>query len=175
MQNKFLAILLGVAFLFASAAAKPSFVGAQENREPTQVCTIVINIIGNSQYIDQDNIGPGVIQYISQELNISPTVVQTCIQEIRGDDQNNNDNDNNDGNNDNNDNNDNNRNDGNSGGGDANDVAAATVQYGDDEVIASTIPDKLLPNTGGSPLLLAVGGALLVVGLLLGRSVIKRS
>ena len=48
-------------------------------------------------------------------------------------------------------------------------------QYGEEEVIRGTIPDRRLSNTGGSPLILPAGALLLSTGLLLGRSVIRRS
>ena len=52
---------------------------------------------------------------------------------------------------------------------------AADHQYGNDEVIRGTIPDRRLSNTGGSPLILPAGALLLGAGLLLGRSVIRRA
>jgi hypothetical protein len=45
---------------------------------------------------------------------------------------------------------------------------AADHQYGNDEVIRGTIPDRRLSNTGGSPLILPAGALLLGAGLLLG-------
>ena len=52
---------------------------------------------------------------------------------------------------------------------------AANRQYGDTEVIVKTIPDKgRLADTGGSPLILLAGAALLSTGLLVGRSVFRR-
>jgi hypothetical protein len=50
---------------------------------------------------------------------------------------------------------------------------AGRSQYGRDEVIRRTIPDRRLSNTGGSPLILPAGAVLLSAGLLLGRSVIR--
>jgi hypothetical protein len=50
---------------------------------------------------------------------------------------------------------------------------AADHQYGNDDVIKGTIPDRRLANTGGSPLILPAGALLLSAGLLLGRSVIR--
>ena len=52
---------------------------------------------------------------------------------------------------------------------------AADHQYGNDEVIRGTIPDRRLSNTGGSPLILPASALLLGAGLLLGRSVIRRA
>jgi Excalibur calcium-binding domain len=52
---------------------------------------------------------------------------------------------------------------------------AADHQYGNDNVIKGTIPDRRLSNTGGSPLILPGGALLLGAGLLLGRSVIRRA
>ena len=52
---------------------------------------------------------------------------------------------------------------------------AADNQYRKDEVIRGTIPDRRLSNTGGSPLILPAGALLLGTGLMLGRSVIRRS
>ena len=52
---------------------------------------------------------------------------------------------------------------------------AADHQYGNDDVIKGTIPDRRLANTGGSPLILPAGALLLSAGLLLGRSVIRRA
>jgi hypothetical protein len=50
---------------------------------------------------------------------------------------------------------------------------AADHQYGNDDVIKGTIPDRRLANTGGTPLILPAGALLLSAGLLLGRSVIR--
>jgi hypothetical protein len=50
---------------------------------------------------------------------------------------------------------------------------AADHQYGNDDVIKGTVPDRRLANTGGSPLILPAGALLLSAGLLLGRSVIR--
>jgi hypothetical protein len=52
---------------------------------------------------------------------------------------------------------------------------AADHQYGNDDVIKGTIPDRRLSNTGGSPLILTAGALLLGTGLLLGRSVVRRA
>ena len=52
---------------------------------------------------------------------------------------------------------------------------AADHQYGNDEVLRGTIPDRRLSNTGGSPLILPASALLLGAGLLLGRSVIRRA
>jgi hypothetical protein len=52
---------------------------------------------------------------------------------------------------------------------------AADHQYGNDDVIKGTVPDRRLANTGGSPLILPAGALLLSAGLLLGRSVIRRA
>jgi Excalibur calcium-binding domain len=51
---------------------------------------------------------------------------------------------------------------------------AADHQYGNDDVIKGTIPDRRLANTGGSTLILPAGALLLSAGVLLGRSVIRR-
>ena len=57
---------------------------------------------------------------------------------------------------------------------DNNNDNAANRQYNQDRVIRDTIPNRgSLANTGGSPLLLLAGAALLSTGLLLGRSVIR--
>jgi hypothetical protein len=49
-------------------------------------------------------------------------------------------------------------------------------QYGEEEIIAKSIPKKRkLSNTGGSPLIVPAGALLLSAGLLLGRSVIRRA
>src|SRR5215216_3387905 len=49
-------------------------------------------------------------------------------------------------------------------------------QYGKAELIDKTIPDKgTLADTSGPPLILLAGAALLSTGLLLGRSVIRRT
>ncbi len=98
---------------------------------------------------------------IAQELNVSPTVVQTCIQQNAGrdaiivieDDSNNND--------DNNNNNDDNDDD-NSG----NLSAETTNGQG---VLTHTIPGKHLPNTGGTSLRNEVlfGGLLTLYGALM--------
>jgi hypothetical protein len=50
---------------------------------------------------------------------------------------------------------------------------AADHQYGNDDVIKGTIPDRRLANTGGSTLILPAGALLLSAGLLLGCSVIR--
>jgi hypothetical protein len=53
---------------------------------------------------------------------------------------------------------------------------AADPQYGRAEVIVKTIPGKgTLADTGGPPLILLAGAALLSTGLLLSRSVIRRA
>jgi hypothetical protein len=52
---------------------------------------------------------------------------------------------------------------------------AADHQYGNDDVIKGTIPDRRLSNTGGSPLILPAGALLLGAGVLIGRSVISRA
>jgi hypothetical protein len=55
---------------------------------------------------------------------------------------------------------------------------AADNQYRDGraEIIDKTIPDKgALAETGGAPLILLAGAALLSTGLVLGRSVIRRT
>jgi hypothetical protein len=52
---------------------------------------------------------------------------------------------------------------------------AADHQYGNDDVIKGTVPDRRLANTGGTPLILPAGALLLSAGLLLGRSVIRRA
>jgi hypothetical protein len=53
---------------------------------------------------------------------------------------------------------------------------APDTQYGKAEVIVKTIPDKgTLADTSGPPLILVAGAALLSTGLLLGRSVIRRT
>jgi Excalibur calcium-binding domain len=52
---------------------------------------------------------------------------------------------------------------------------AADHQYGNDDVIKGTIPDRRLSNTGGSPLIQPAGALLLGAGLLLGCSVIRRA
>jgi hypothetical protein len=55
-------------------------------------------------------------------------------------------------------------------------TSAARRQYGDTEVIVKTIPDKgKLADTGGASLNLPAGALLLSMGLLLGRSVIRRA
>jgi hypothetical protein len=54
-------------------------------------------------------------------------------------------------------------------------AAPGRQQYAREEVIRRTIPDRRLSNTGGSPLILPAGALLLSTGLLLGRSVIRRS
>jgi hypothetical protein len=51
---------------------------------------------------------------------------------------------------------------------------AAVQQYGEDEVIKGTIPDRRLANTGGAHLIVPAGALLLSAGLLLVRSVIRR-
>jgi hypothetical protein len=103
MHNRFLVAL-------ASALALLAFSGgvalAQQDREdPQQVCTIILNIIDNDQYANQRGAAlfqynSQFIQYISQRLEISPEIVQTCIQNIenRQDDDRDNDNDNDDNN-----------------------------------------------------------------------------
>ena len=49
-------------------------------------------------------------------------------------------------------------------------------QYGEDEIIAKSIPKKRkLSNTGGAPLIVPAGAVLLSAGLLVGRSVIRRA
>jgi hypothetical protein len=49
-------------------------------------------------------------------------------------------------------------------------------QYGEDEIIAKSIPKRRkLSDTGGAPLILPAGALLLGAGLLLGRSVIRRA
>lgn len=165
MHKRFFPVLAVTLFvvllLFASA------VGAQ-NRDARQSCTIVVNVINNSQYINIDNARRAqVVQYISQEFNISPRIVQACVQEIRegGDNGNNNDTTTDD-----------------TTTGDTTtdteattgETTAATGEQTQD-VIADTIPDKPLPDTGGSPLVLFVAAALLVAGLFIGRAVIMRS
>src|SRR5215207_2168976 len=63
-------------------------------------------------------------------------------------------------------------------GGGANDQyrGAADHQYNQAKVIRDTIPNNgTLANTGGAPLILLAGAALLSTGLLLGRSVIRRA
>jgi hypothetical protein len=53
---------------------------------------------------------------------------------------------------------------------------AADNQYGKAELIDKTIPDKgALADTSGPPLILLAGAALLSTGLLLSRSVIRRT
>jgi hypothetical protein len=62
-----------------------------------------------------------------------------------------------------------------SGGSSDNDRGAANRQYGRDEVIVETVPEKKrLSDTGGAPLILPAGALLLSTGLLVGRSVIRR-
>jgi hypothetical protein len=59
---------------------------------------------------------------------------------------------------------------------DLNRVAAVNRQYGEDDIIAKTIPNKgTLANTGGSPLILLACVVLLSTGILLGSSVIRRA
>lgn len=112
-------------------------------------------VVSNEQVVD-----------IAQELNVSPVIVQQCIQLIAGgdidiDDDNNND-----------DNNDNNNDDDNNNDGDDNDVI-------DDrsEVLAASIPEKLLPNTGGiTPVagLTVLALVLTVTALSVGYAVVRR-
>jgi hypothetical protein len=53
---------------------------------------------------------------------------------------------------------------------------AADNQYRRDEVIVETIPKRKLADTSGPPLILLAGAALLLsTGLVLGRSVIRRT
>ena len=55
-------------------------------------------------------------------------------------------------------------------------ASPARRQYGEDEIIAKSIPKKRkLSDTGGAPLILPAGALLLGAGLLLGRSVIRRA
>ena len=149
--------LFVVLLLFASA------VGAQ-NRDARQSCTIVVSVINNSQYINIDNARRAqVVQYISQEFNISPRIVQACVQEIRegGDNGNNNDTTTED------------TTTGDTTTGDTTtdteattgETTAATGEQTQD-VIAGTIPDKPLPDTGGLHLLglAALGLASVVAG-----------
>ena len=108
---------------------------------------------------------------IAQELNVSPVIVQTCIQQNAGRDANIN-----------------------SNNAEENideefddeevvieeesdDGTVAGDQYGGAGVIEESIPDKLLPNTGGvSPfaVLTALGFALLLAGLSAGYAVARR-
>ena len=102
---------------------------------------------------------------IAQELNVSPVIVQTCIQQNAGRDANIN-----------------------SNNAEENiaeeniaeefdDGLVAEDQYGGAGVVAESIPDKLLPNTGGiSPatVLAALGFTLLLAGLSAGYAVARR-
>jgi hypothetical protein len=55
-------------------------------------------------------------------------------------------------------------------------TTSADRQYGEDKIIVKTIPDKgKLADTGGASLNLPAGALLLSMGLLLGRSVIRRA
>jgi opacity protein-like surface antigen len=162
-----------LAALVSACCALAVFTGAalaqDDRREPSQVCTIIINIIDNDQYINQGDISAGVIQYISQRLNIRPIVVQECIQNIEGD-------------NDHNNKNDNDNNGGGSGGSggsgavgadvdsDLADVAGVEFHRGD-AVLSDTIPEGVLPFTGGPPL---GGFVLLAVALFVGARLFRR-
>jgi hypothetical protein len=222
MHKRFLAITLATMLVLTFFFASVAIAQQDRNGQPAQVCTIVINIIGNSQYQNIENPGSGVIQYISQELNIRPIVVQECIQQIRGDDDGNNSNDDNNNNSDSNDTNSNTSDTttdatadtttpetttANGGSGsdsvrnaDAfrcefflrsvrDDTGALKNQYRGDEVVvqrfeqclsadvlASTIPDRNLPFTGGMPLLglAALGLASMVAGASVLRAVTRR-
>jgi len=53
-------------------------------------------------------------------------------------------------------------------------ASPARRQYGEEEVIRGTIPDRRLSNTGGAPLIVTAGALLLSTGLLMVRCVIRR-
>jgi hypothetical protein len=152
MQKKILAVLAAVALgvMFCSVALAQS----NDRDDPQQVCSIIINIIDNDQYASQRGAAffqynSEFIQFISQRLNISPRVVQNCIQNIERNDDRDNDDDNDDNNG--------------GGGGQAGaagggpggiaDIAGEDFQlHRGDAVLSDTIPEGVLPFTGGPPL-----------------------
>ena len=143
---------------------------AQEERpNPDQVCSVIIDVIADNQPIQNDgennvtisgdinNLSDNQTAIISQYFDISPTIVQECLQENEeentdgedgneedentdGDDNDTTENDDNDADADDGDNS---ENDGSGNGNNADERDAR------DDVIQKTIPNKTLPNTGG--------------------------
>ena len=166
--------MFAAVLLFASAG----LVGAQEERrDASQTCTAILDIIDNDQILDQyivfaNSANATLVQYISQEFNISPTLIQECIQEVRGTD------------------------DGGGNGSDTNgtdtvantgtdtldtaDVAASDIVGEDielhhgEEVLSDSIPKGFLPDTGGLSAPDFGGALLLLCGVLLARKVVRR-
>ena len=172
-----------------------------DDRDQTNVCNNVVNIIlenvqnpdvdsiqyvdseatnynyqyVNGQYVtvgDSDNdqtvtVDADQITEIAQQLDISvQDIVQQCFQQNAGRDNNNDSNDDNNNDDDNDNNND-----------DGDDNNAADQDDVDGEVIVDTIPDGLLPNTGGiSPfvILAGLGSALMVAGFSVSYAVGRR-
>ena len=121
------------------------------------MCSVIIDVIADNQPIQNDgennvtisgdinNLSDNQTAIISQYFDISPTIMQECLQENEeentdGDDNNTTENDDNDADGDDSDNS---ENDGTGTGNNADERDAR------DDVIQKTIPNKTLPNTGG--------------------------
>ena len=142
------AVVAGAVLLLTGLLISPAL-GAQDTGaqydDDEAICQAVINIVLNTVQNNENNESSGGDQYIndiSQELNVSPSIVQECVEGELGDG---------------------NPDDGDNGNDDENADGDEDGNGGED-VIESSIPDRDLPETGGVPfvgtgLLLLAGGA----------------
>jgi hypothetical protein len=143
------AVLLLTGLLVSPALGQQNTGGIQYDNDEA-ICQAVINIVLNTVQNNENNGNDQYVNDISQELNISPSIVQECVEGGLGDD---------------------NPDDGDNGDGDNGDGDDDGDDPRADDVI--NVPDKNLPNTGGFPPLL-VAGFLLVVGGGLITAVVRR-
>lgn len=157
-------VAVGIVLLLAGLLAVPGW--AQQTSDVDQyadeaVCQAVINIIvDNSQNSSQSNISQtdqydsDDINNIAQELNISPSIVQECVEGNAGggDDGTTNDN-----------------------GTTNDDGTIGEDTEGPDAVIDDSEVDGSLPETGGLEIVWTGGALLMGAGLVMWRMVSRRS
>lgn len=151
MKPRLLAVLLVSSLVLASAAPVALAQEAvEDDRESGNNVTIVDCSQVQNAFGSQDQYGNAnaiaqfeseAIAVVSHELNITQNQVNACLGGQPDGDNDNTNNDNGD-----------------------NDTEGSDLEDGEDDVLADTIPDGKLPNTGGPSLLVVVAGVALVVG-----------